>query len=367
MSDAYHMIGYIREGPSALERSLHPNERVIGSLAEDRSRGRYARVVVTGIGSSYTAALMAAPVFTYHCPLPTLVCDSAEYDAFAARWVDDRTLVAAVSRSGERGLVVRALEDAVRRGACAVGVTGVETSLLAKSGRRTLLTQEGAEAAFPKTKSVLATAGLLMRLGLALSDPDDSEAESRLQSLQAAPAQIRSGLGPLEAEVRALLPVLQTHEKVAVAGTGGNYGTALEGAMKLQEAAYVPTYGNSTDGLLNGPIGALDPHWLVVLLISRYDLPLAEQVLHVLNSLGAHSLVICEAGLQLREPVTHRLNLPVSVDPLLGALHYLPPLQMLAYYWTVARGMNPDAPSSMRAILDAVLVPGRDEPELRQG
>ncbi len=367
MPDPYQMIGYIREGPSALERSLRHNQPAIRSLAEERLRGRIKRVVVTGIGSSHTAALMAAPVFTYHCPLPTLVCDSADYAAFADRWVDDQTLVAAVSRSGERGLVVNAIQDAVRRGALAVGVTGVATSLLAQSGRVTLLTQEGPEVTFPKTKSVLATAGLLMQLGIALADPDDPHIESRQQALQAAPTEIQSTLAPFEAEIRALLPALQTHAAVAVAGTAGNHGTALEGAMKLQEAAYVPTYGNSTDGLLNGPVGALDSRWLVVLLITRYDLPLSDDLLRVVNALGARSLAICEAGVQLRQPVTHRLNLPATVDPLVGALHYLPPLQMLAYYWTVARGMNPDAPSSMRAILDAVLIPGRDEPELRQG
>jgi hypothetical protein len=41
-------------------------------------------------------------------------------------------------------------------------------------------------------------------------------------------------------------------------------------------------------------------------------------------------------------------------------------LQLLAYHWTVSRGMNPDAPASMAAILDAVLAPGRQEPELRE-
>jgi glucosamine 6-phosphate synthetase-like amidotransferase/phosphosugar isomerase protein len=59
------------------------------------------------------------------------------------------------------------------------------------------------------------------------------------------------------------------------------------------------------------------------------------------------------------------VRLPVAVDPYLSALVYLPPIQLLAYYWTVARKMNPDAPTSMRAILDAILPPGRQEPELR--
>jgi glucosamine 6-phosphate synthetase-like amidotransferase/phosphosugar isomerase protein len=50
---------------------------------------------------------------------------------------------------------------------------------------------------------------------------------------------------------------------------------------------------------------------------------------------------------------------------LLAGLFYLPPLQLLTYYWTLAKGLNPDAPSAMRDVLDAILPPGREEPELR--
>jgi glucosamine 6-phosphate synthetase-like amidotransferase/phosphosugar isomerase protein len=59
------------------------------------------------------------------------------------------------------------------------------------------------------------------------------------------------------------------------------------------------------------------------------------------------------------------VRLPLAVDPYLSALVFLPPIQLLAYYWTVARKMDPDSPTSMRAILDAILPPGRQEPELR--
>jgi fructoselysine-6-P-deglycase FrlB-like protein len=74
---------------------------------------------------------------------------------------------------------------------------------------------------------------------------------------------------------------------------------------------------------------------------------------------------LCEAGLGFEALADHVLTLPVPVDPLLAALHYLLPLQLLAYEWAVARGLNPDTPKSMRAILDAVLPPDREEPELR--
>jgi glucosamine 6-phosphate synthetase-like amidotransferase/phosphosugar isomerase protein len=59
------------------------------------------------------------------------------------------------------------------------------------------------------------------------------------------------------------------------------------------------------------------------------------------------------------------LTLPDRVDPMLTALYYLPVLQMMTYYWALAKGLNPDVPDSMRDILDAILPEGREEPELR--
>jgi fructoselysine-6-P-deglycase FrlB-like protein len=78
-------------------------------------------------------------------------------------------------------------------------------------------------------------------------------------------------------------------------------------------------------------------------------------------------MIVAESGLRLAAEPTFELSLPHAADPFLSALLCLPPLQVLAYSWTVARGMNPDAPASMQPILAAILPPGRKEPELRGG
>ena len=204
-----------------------------------------------------------------------------------------------------------------------------------------------------------------MHLALALAGPEDKEAVERLRTLHSTPGLIKNIIQAVEPALHALMPAILAHELVAVAGTGSNYGVAIEAAMKIQEAAYVSTRYDSLDGLLNGPVGALSDKWLVVLLITVYDLDLSKELLRVVRSLGAHSLCIHEPALDLEGLADHALTLPAPLDPLLAALVYLPPLQLLAYYWTVARNMNPDAPTSMRAILDAILPPGREEPELR--
>lgn len=366
MAEIFHMIEYIHEGPDALSRTLSANRVAVRGLAERVRETDVQRILVTGVGSSYTAAMMALPTLRYHCPLPTHVMPASEFPYYVSRLVDKRSLVIAVSRSGERGAVVDALSESVRRGALGVGVTGAVDSLLALKSEVALVTAEGAEITFPKTKSVIAAAGLLMAVGLALANQDDTEAATRLELLQAMPAQIKRTLDATEPRVRALLPTVAEHAHAVFVGTGSNYGTAIEAAMKVQEAAYVTTRFDSTDGLLNGPVGGLDSDWLVVPMVHSCDLALSRELLRVVRNVGAHSLCLSEPRLDLHGLNDWVVALPEQVDPLLAALAYLPPLQLLTYHWALARNRNPDAPAAMRAILDAVLSPGREEPELRK-
>jgi glucosamine--fructose-6-phosphate aminotransferase (isomerizing) len=363
MSEECQMIGYIHDGPGALQRTLEASEAAVLSLARSVREAGIQRIVLTGIGSSYTAAMMALPVFRFHCPQPTYVLSGPEAGYYASRLLDRQSLVIAISRSGERGVVVGTLADAVQRGALGVAVTAVTDSLLAQEAKVTLVTAEGPEVTWPKTKSVVAATGLLMRLGLALAGPGDQEAVERLAILRAMPVAMEETLKRAEPAVQGLIPEISQRELVAVVGTGGNYGTAIEGAMKIMEASSVSTRFDTTDGLLNGPVGGFDRRWLVIPLVTAVDLEQTRELLRVAQGLGAYTAAIGAPGLDLTGLADQVLTLPVTPDPLLGALLYLPPLQLVAYYWTMARGMNPDAPASMHAILDAVLPPGREEPE----
>ncbi len=362
MSKPYQMIGYIHEGPDALRRTLDANEAALEYITGQVRTAGIRRVILTGVGSSYTAPMMALPAFHYHCALPTYVMSGPEPGYYSSRWVNERTMVIAVSRSGERGVVVDTLDDARKRGAFAVAVTGVGESLLAKKADLALVTAEGPERSWPKTKSVVTATGLLMRLALTLAEPEDEEVAQRLHWLLHAPQAMSATIEELEPALQALLPSIETHELLAMVGTGANYGTAIEGAMKVMEASSVTTRFDTTDGLLNGPVGGFDARWLILPLVTPQDRQQTMELLRVARGLGAHSLCVCPPQLDLRGLADHVLPLPQPPDTLLGSLLYLVPLQLLAYYWTVARGMNPDDPASKQAILDAVLPPGREEP-----
>ncbi len=365
MTEKYHMIEYIHEGPKNLKDTLAENEDAVLSIARQVKARGINRVVLTGLGSSYTAAMMAAPLFYNHCPCPTLVVNSTESPYYAERWVDRHSLVVVVSRSGERGQVVDAVIDAQERGALAVAMTGVADSLLAEKSNLTLLTREGPEITFPKTKSVLCCAGLFMRLGLALASEQDKKARALLETLNSLPPLIEKTIQVIEPVLSSSTPILTQYDLLNVVGTASNYGVSLEAAVKIQEASYITVRGDSTSSLLHGPVGALSSKWLVMALVTAADQELSREMLGLVKKFGAYSFCVQSPDVDMAQYCDKVITLPQAVDPMLAALVYLPAVHLTAYYMAIARNMNPDAPSSMRDILDVIVPKGREEPELR--
>ena len=366
MDQPYHMLSYIHESPEALRLTLQANEEKVKKIAADALTRKVDKVVVAGLGSSYTAAVMAAPLFYLHCPFPCLVLNAEDTKYYADRWIDERSLVVVISRSGERGAVVDTLKLANTNGALGVAVTGVADSLLAQNSRLTLVTQEGPEITFPKTKSVTTCAGMLMRLGLTLADTIDQMAVQRNQMLTNAPDILQKNIHAIEPRIKFLIPFITSHKNLNVVGSCSNYGVALEAAVKVQEASFITTRGDSIAGLLQGPIGALNSDWLVVALTMAEDEAQIQELLKLLRDFGAHAMVVHPTGMDFSSYCDKSIILVEGQDPFLAALQYLPVVQFMAYYWTVSRGMNPDEPSSMRKILGSILPPGRQEPELKK-
>lgn len=366
MPAKYHMLDYIHESPAALDKTFQFNQAEAQEIVRRAKEMKVNKVVLTGLGSSHTAAMMAAPLFQQFCPLPTAIINSEECRYYASRWIDERSLVVVVSRSGERGAVIDAIKLANQKGSLAVAITGVADSLLAQNSRISLITQEGAEITFPKTKSVTACAGMMMLLGLELADEKDVQAKGLLKDLLTLPSRIDENTQAIEPRIQELMPAIKSCKLLNVTGTASNFGVALEAAIKAQEAAYVPTRGDSTAGLLQGPVGALNPDWLVMALVLPQDEALNLELLRLVRQFGAKSIAVHPKGIDLAKACDHSLLLPHGADPFLAALTYLPALQLLVYYWTVERGMNPDVPSSMNSILKSILPPGRKEPELRK-
>lgn len=366
MTAGKHIINSIRDIPRTLKTTLESNKDAVQLLVNLIRSNDLRRIIITSNGSSYTASLMAAPLLRCFCTIPVHVLPSTELEVYARLLVDNQTLVIAVSRSGEREWVVKALEAAVDRGARGVVMTGNKDSLLAQKGQVILLTSEGPEVAFAKTKSVVACAGLLMLLGLLLAIPGSyaDEATRLLRQLHSMYAAIERELRTLEPLICDLVSNIKGYDAIVVGGTNSNYGVALEAAIKIPEAAGVMTLANHTGDILHGP--PLSRNCLLMLLIMSSDLDLSVEVLRLARTFGAHRLTISEPGIDVSPLSDYALTLPDQADPLLAGLLYLPSIQLLTCYLALARGINPDSPPFMKEMLDAILPKGREEPEMRK-
>jgi glutamine---fructose-6-phosphate transaminase (isomerizing) len=356
------MLDFIREQPDAVANTLAGVQARIPELRSAVESGRFDQVIVAGLGSSYTASVMASPLLRRCLSLPVFVTVATEVGLDAGLKLGPRSLVVLVSRSGERGGIADALASAKSAGARCVAVTAVESSLLAEAADFVIVTGEGPESAYAKTKSVMATAAALMRLGVAL-DPAGGDESGRLsQALADVPELLAKDIETAEREIDRLSDWLHVHRLALVTGTAGNQGVAMEAALKLQEAAGVVTEWDETGSTLHGAVSILDSSWLYVGLVTRSDQELHKAVLDLAGQFGAGRLGVTESGVTLEEKTDAAIEVP-ETDPLIAPLLFLPPVQLLTYQLALARGRNPDEPPFADVMLQAMLPPGRSEPD----
>ena len=363
MDTKYHMIDYIHETGPVLQRTLVSNEEKIIQSVDQMRHKRIEQIILTGMGSSYTAAVMSFPLMRIHSTIPVHVIPSTELSYYFGSLINERAAVISISRSGERGWVVNGLNQSIKEGAMGIAVTGVPESFLARSAPIQWITQEGQESSFPKTKSVITCSGIMMRLALALSKPDNDSAQRNLDALRRMPEKISEIVSTLDTQVQEMISYIQEHSTFVICGTGSNYGTALESAIKLQETTDITSLSDDTGNFFHGPLAPLDANWLLIQLIHSSDLDLSVQLLDLAKRIGAHTLGITEKGLNIGDHSDRYLTLPVKVDKMMASLAYLPSIQLINYYLAVAMGKNPDRPEAAAAILDSILPPGHMEPD----
>jgi glutamine---fructose-6-phosphate transaminase (isomerizing) len=359
----YHMLSYILENGSALGRTLREGDDAIhGIAAEARARG-CSRIVLSGLGSSYTAAWAAKLAFDELVAQPAYVVPTTELQYHRAL-LNEATLVVVLSRSGERRRVLDGLSIAQQSGAFTVALTGAADSSMAQAASHSVITAEGPEISFTKTKSVTAGIGVFLSLALAMANQANGDIAALREQLARIPGLIDQALEQAAPGVEQLARTLR-FDRLIVSGTGGNAGVAMELALTLQESALITTLWSDTGNLLHGPLCPIDENWLVALLVTPDDVELSQDVFQLIEALGGRTLGLLPRGLSLDRPPHHALPVPAVSERIFWPLVYLPVLQLLAYHCTVSRGLDPDVPAASEVMLEAMLPPGREEPEAR--
>jgi glucosamine--fructose-6-phosphate aminotransferase (isomerizing) len=239
-----------------------------------------------------------------------------------------------VSHGGSHQVVRDALTRAGAADAATIAVTGRDSTGLSAAGHvlRTGAREESTTYTVSYTTTLALLAALAARAG------DDADVAHEIDAL---PDRLALLLGQESWDELAARYVDRRHRFVV--GGGPNVATAMEGALKLEEAAYVPASGGDVDHFLHGAWAACEASDLVVVIAppgaSRERGLVAARAA---REIGAAVLALCaEDDRELAALATETIALPACPE-LLSPVLAVVPLQLLAYHTALARGANPD-------------------------
>ena len=349
-----YMLKEIHEQPAALGATLLGRVDADGAvdLSEmDLDLSEIDRVVVVACGTAYHAGLLGKHAIEKLARLPVEVAIASEY-RYADPIGDQRTLVVAISQSGETTDTLAAVQAARGFGAKVLAVTNTQGSLITREADAVLLTKAGPEICVASTKAFVAQVAVLDLLALALAGIrgviPDRELRQIGHSLRLAPEKVEETLQLLGDCIEEAASVFEDARCSLFLGRGISYPVALEGALKLKEISYLPSEGYPAGEMKHGPIALVDEYCPVVAvlgegLIREKTLSNVEETV----ARGANVIAVAREG----DRAAHRMArvvLPVPEAPeILAPFVCSVPLQLLAYHVAKDRGLDVDKPRNL--------------------
>ncbi|MCH7871964.1 MAG: glutamine--fructose-6-phosphate transaminase (isomerizing), partial [Planctomycetes bacterium] len=346
----------IAEQPESLENCLRgridtrEGTVYLGGLADStRELVRAKRIILTGCGTAWHAALVGEYLFEELARIPT----ETEYGSelrYRNPIIDDGTVVVAVSQSGETADTLAAMTEAKQRGAMTLGVVNVVGSTLARETDAGVYLHVGPEIGVASTKAFTGQVTVLALMACYIG--------RRRHLSSAAAAQFISALSQIPEQVRKILEQGAEAEKVAkiyasadnwlYLGRGYNYPVALEGALKLKEISYIHAEGLPAAEMKHGPIALITESMPVVVIAtagSQYD-KIISNISEVRARGGKVIAIATEGDREIKKLVEHVLYVPDTLEPLQPLLTVIP-LQLIAYHAALIRGCDVDKPRNL--------------------
>jgi glutamine---fructose-6-phosphate transaminase (isomerizing) len=309
----------------------------------------FDQVVITACGTSWHSGLIGEMYIEELARIRTEVEYASEF-RYKNPIVTDKTLCIVVSQSGETADTLAAMREAKRRGAKTLGLVNVVGSTIAREDNGGIYLHAGPEIGVASTKAftsqVIALALLTLKLAR-LRNMSVIKGREVAEAMLALPAQIQTILDNASA-IEAIADRFKSATNFLYLGRGYNFPVALEGALKLKEISYIHAEGYPAAEMKHGPIALIDSKMPVVF-IAPHDAVFDKVVSNVQEVKARGGEVICITS--QHEPVLDSLidfeiRIPQTIDMLYPILSVIP-LQLLAYYIAVKRGLNVDQPRNL--------------------
>jgi len=350
----YYMQKEIFEQPRAVADTLLDVTSIMPELFGDnawRVFNDVDSVLLLACGGSYHAALTAKYWIESLAGLPANVEIASEF-RYRDSVANPKTLVVAVSQSGETADVLGALQVAKRLGMThTLAICNVQTSSLVRECALHFITRAGIEIGVASTKAFTTQLLALFLLTLTLAQirgrlSDDDE-RRHLHALRHLPDAMGKVLA-LEPQIMGWSESLTRKENILFLGRGMHYPIALEGALKMKEISYIHAEAYAAGELKHGPL-ALVSDEMPVVAVAPNDrlLEKLRSNMHEVSARNGRLFVFADVDCGIApSPGVSVIRLNEYYGPLSPILHTIP-MQLLAFHAALARGTDIDKPRNL--------------------
>ncbi|MBT3705159.1 glutamine--fructose-6-phosphate transaminase (isomerizing) [Candidatus Peregrinibacteria bacterium] len=333
----HFLIKEIMDQKESIQRAINQDNKLIEKAAK-AIKGAFGTYFI-GCGTTGKVAMVGEYLFAEIAHRHVNTTFGSEFSNYK-HFIRDKSLLIAISQSGETADTLEAIEMAQKKKAKIMSIVNVESSTMARISDIVIPIKAGVEKAVVSTKATTAQIAILTLLAYAC----DGGVEKGKKLLIDTVSQINDMLNPrYEEHIEKLAEKLKEVESMYLIGRGKNYPIALEGAIKIQEVSYIHAEGFAGGELKHGPIALISEGTPCVALVAN-DESKNETISNAIE-LKARGAYIIGVAPENNEVFDYWIKVPdVShASPIVNII----PIQILAYKLAVLRKNDPDKPRNL--------------------
>ena len=334
----HFMLKEIHEQPNAVKNTLHEASEIKKIV---QNFPKFNRICFVACGTSYHASLTGKYLFENLVGISTDVTLASEFE-YSAETLDENTLVIVITQSGETADTLKALR-LVNHKAKTLAIVNVVGSTVTREAEYVVYTRAGPEIGVAATKTYISQLTSIYLLAICMSGRMEL-----LEKLETIPDYMESILKN-EDFIKKIACKYKDARDFFFIGRGFSYPTALEGALKLKEITYIHAEGYASGELKHGPLALIDDGVPVVAVVppgKSHDKTLSN--VEEVNARGARVIGLGSSKDEdLRSETQDMIEFDNGIDEIFSAVPYVIPLQLLSYYISVMKGIDPDKPKNL--------------------
>lgn len=334
----HFMMKEIAEQPRVIENILYEYTAEIEKLAQVITKANGTFFIAAG--TAYNACLSGVYLFARVANLHVNSAIASEFN-YVEQFLNPKSLVIALSQSGETIDVIEPLARAKEKGATIATLTNVLGSSIYRMADVKVLLGAGPEKAVASTKAYIAKLTILLLLSYQLAGKPKEIASS----IEKAASTIENMLSPTFLDkIKQLAKKLKNAKNIYIIGRGMSYPSALEAALKIKEVTYIPTEGFAGGELKHGTLALIEKGSFCIVFAPK------DETYHAIisNAIEIKSRGGYIIGISSENAKAFDFWIPIDDAKDATILSQIVPVQLLAYYIALAKGMkDPDKPRNL--------------------